>query len=283
MDAEIAARRAGSQTVLAKLSELLFVEAVRRYVETLPAGETGWLAGLKDPYVSRGLGLIHGAVSKPWTVDMLGREVGLSRSVLADRFARLIGEPPMRYLAHWRIQVAAHQLRTSDVSLARIAAQIGYESEAAFNRAFKRSFGVPPATWRKTRQPCRPNPLPRRARSGQTARPISSISRRTSPGRRRPPAQSTTARRPTLSNRTRALPKSSTARGSLYLCLPAMPAPAVADAHAAPHAGAPAAAPGLHDHVGAGVRLQARQRRLGGRRAGGASHRNGQAGRHRQA
>jgi AraC-like DNA-binding protein len=147
---EIAARRAGSETVLAKLSELLFVEALRRYVEELPDEQTGWLAGLKDPFVSRALSLLHGRVAGQWTVDDLGREVGLSRSALADRFTRLIGEPPMRYLARWRSQVAAHQLRKSDTPLARIAEQVGYESEAAFNRAFKRAFGVPPATWRKS-------------------------------------------------------------------------------------------------------------------------------------
>ena len=146
---EIATRRAGSETVLAKLSELLFVEALRRHVEGLPDEQTGWLAGLKDPHVSRALSLLHGRVAREWTVDDLGREVGLSRSALADRFTRLIGEPPMRYLARWRIQIAAHQLRNSDMPLARIAEQVGYESEAAFNRAFKRSFGVPPATWRK--------------------------------------------------------------------------------------------------------------------------------------
>jgi AraC-like DNA-binding protein len=146
---EIAARRAGSETVLAKISELLFVETLRRYVEGLPEEQTGWLAGLKDPFVSRALSLLHGHVAKNWTVDDLGRKVGLSRSALADRFSRLIGEPPMRYLARWRIQVAAHQLRNSDAPLARIAEQVGYESEAAFNRAFKRSFGVPPATWRR--------------------------------------------------------------------------------------------------------------------------------------
>jgi AraC family transcriptional regulator, alkane utilization regulator len=147
--AEIAARRAGSETVLARLSELLFVEALRRYVEGLPEEQTGWLAGLRDPFVSRALSLLHARVAREWTVDDLGREVGLSRSALADRFKRLIGEPPMRYLARWRIQVAAHQLRASDTSLARIAEQVGYESEAAFNRAFKQSFGVPPATWRR--------------------------------------------------------------------------------------------------------------------------------------
>jgi transcriptional regulator GlxA family with amidase domain len=110
----------------------------------------GWLAGLKDPFVSRALSLLHARVGKEWTVAELGREVGLSRSALADRFTRLIGEPPMRYLARWRIQVAAQQLRDSDMPLVRIAEQVGYESEAAFNRAFKRSFGVPPARWRKT-------------------------------------------------------------------------------------------------------------------------------------
>ena len=146
---EIAARRAGSETVLAKLSEVLFVETLRRHVESLPEEQTGWLAGLKDPFVSRALALLHRHVAREWTVDDLGREVGLSRSALADRFTRLIGEPPMRYLARWRIQLAAHQLRTSDTSLARIAEQVGYESEAAFSRAFKRSFGVPPATWRR--------------------------------------------------------------------------------------------------------------------------------------
>jgi transcriptional regulator GlxA family with amidase domain len=135
--------------VLAKLTELLFVESLRRYVEGLPQEQTGWLAGLKDPFVSRALSLLHGRVAQERTVDNLGREVGLSRSALADRFTRLIGEPPMRYLARWRFQVAAHQLRNSDTPLARIAEQVGYESEAAFNRAFKRSFGAPPATWRR--------------------------------------------------------------------------------------------------------------------------------------
>lgn len=145
---QVAARRAGSEAVLAKMSELLFVEAVRSYIETLPEEQTGWLAGLKDPFVSRALSLLHQRVADAWTVDDLGREVGLSRSALAERFTKLIGEPPMRYLARWRIQVAAQQLRNSDTPLARIADQVGYESESAFNRAFKRSFGVPPAAWR---------------------------------------------------------------------------------------------------------------------------------------
>jgi AraC-like DNA-binding protein len=151
--AELAAHRAGSATVLAKLSELLFVETLRNYVEELAEEQTGWLAGLKDPFVSRALSLLHERVGKEWTVDELGREIGLSRSALADRFTRLIGEPPMRYLARWRIQVAAQRLRDSDTPLVRIAEQVGYDSEAAFNRAFKRSFGIPPATWRRNAVP----------------------------------------------------------------------------------------------------------------------------------
>ena len=146
---EIASGRAGSDTVLAKLSELLFVEAVRRHVESLPAEQTGWLAGLKDPFVARALALIHGRLNEPWTVDHMAREVGLSRSALADRFTQLIGEPPMHYLARWRLQVAAQRLSTSHDSLAQIAFEVGYELEAAFNRAFKRLCGAPPATWRK--------------------------------------------------------------------------------------------------------------------------------------
>ncbi len=149
---EIAAGRAGSDMVLAKLSELLFVEAVRRHVDSLPADRCGWLAGLKDPFVARALMLIHGRLSEPWTVDDLAREIGLSRSALAERFTRLIGEPPMHYLARWRLQVAAQRLSTSHEPTVRIAYEVGYESEAAFNRAFKRLFGLPPAAWRKGRK-----------------------------------------------------------------------------------------------------------------------------------
>jgi AraC-like DNA-binding protein len=148
---EVAAGRPGSETVLAKLSELLFVEAVRRYTESLPDGETGWLAGLRDPYVSRTLALFHRDMTRPWTMDELGRAVGLSRSALADRFTRLIGTAPMHYLVNWRMQVARQQLRSTTASLAQIAELVGYESEAAFSRAFKKAFGVPPATWRRTK------------------------------------------------------------------------------------------------------------------------------------
>lgn len=136
--------------MLAKLSELLFVEAVRRYSESLPEGQTGWLAGLRDSHVARALALIHRDIARPWTVDALGREVGLSRSALADRFIRLIGMPPMHYLAHWRMQVARQKLRNTSASLAQVADLVGYESEAAFSRAFKRSVGAAPATWRRS-------------------------------------------------------------------------------------------------------------------------------------
>jgi transcriptional regulator GlxA family with amidase domain len=135
--------------VLAKLSELLFVEAVRRYVDSLPSEQIGWLAGLRDPHVARSLALFHGNIARAWTIDELGREVGLSRSSLADRFTRLIGQAPMHYLINWRMQVAAHDLRNTSASLAQVAETIGYDSEAAFSRAFKKVFGAAPATWRR--------------------------------------------------------------------------------------------------------------------------------------
>lgn len=147
---EVASGRPGSETVLAKLSELLFVEAVRRYAESLPPGQTGWLAGLRDPYVARTLALLHRDLTRDWSVDDLSREVGLSRSALADRFLGLIGMPLMHYLADWRMQVASQKLRNSGASLAQIADAVGYSSEAAFSRAFKKAFGTAPAAWRRS-------------------------------------------------------------------------------------------------------------------------------------
>ena len=147
---EVSAGRPGSGTVLAKLSELLFVEAVRRYAETLPDGQTGWLAGLRETHVARALALLHSDITRRWTVDDLGREVGLSRSALADRFIHLIGVPPMHYLASWRMQVATQKLRNTNASLAQVAELVGYNSEAAFSRAFKKAFGAAPATWRRS-------------------------------------------------------------------------------------------------------------------------------------
>ena len=146
---EIATGRLGSEAVMAKLSELLLVEAIRRYAETLPAEATGWLAGLRDPFLARALAKLHADVAAPWTVDELGKRVGLSRSALADRFTRVLGMAPMQYLAAWRIQVAAHELRASNKSIGQVAELVGYESEASFTRAFKREIGVPPAQWRR--------------------------------------------------------------------------------------------------------------------------------------
>ena len=147
---EIAAGRPGSETVLAKLSELLFVEAVRRYAENLPPEQTGWLAGLRDNAVARALALMHGNVARNWSVEEISSEVGLSRSTLSERFTRVIGMAPMQYLAHWRMQVAAQRLKGTSTPLARIAELVGYESEASFSRAFKRAFGTAPATWRRS-------------------------------------------------------------------------------------------------------------------------------------
>jgi AraC-like DNA-binding protein len=146
--AEAACPRAGSSTVLAKLSELLFVEAVRRCIEELPLQHKGWLAGLRDRYVGRALLKLHEQPAYPWTVDELARQVGLSRSALAQRFSDLLGQPPMQYLAQWRLQAAARALRDGRQSLAEIADAAGYDSEPSFSRAFKRQFGLPPASWR---------------------------------------------------------------------------------------------------------------------------------------
>jgi len=150
--AEAAAGEAGAAAVLARLSEALFVEALRRYVATLPQRDTGWIAGQRDPVVSRCLVLLHRQPANPWTVDAPARQIGCSRTVLAQRFARCVGQPPMRYLAHWRLAVAVHALRSTPAStLARVAQEVGYESEAAFSRAFKREHGVTPARWRGQR------------------------------------------------------------------------------------------------------------------------------------
>jgi AraC-like DNA-binding protein len=141
--------RPGAAIVLARLSEVLFVEAIRRYMEEIPPGDSGWLAALRDRYVGRTLSLLHEQPAYPWTVDGLARKVGLSRSALGQRFNALIGVPPMQYLTRWRISLAATRLRESNMSILRVATDVGYESEGAFNRAFKRELGLPPAKWRK--------------------------------------------------------------------------------------------------------------------------------------
>lgn len=150
---EVSLDKPGTSTMLAKLSEVLFLEAVRHYVDGLPDGSSGWLAGLRDPYVAKALSLLHKDPSRHWTVTDLGIEVGLSRSALAERFTQLIGQPPIHYLNAWRMQVAARKLSDSAEPLARIAEALGYESEAAFSRAFKKAHGIPPASWRRGKRP----------------------------------------------------------------------------------------------------------------------------------
>ncbi len=138
----------GGEAVLSKLSEVLFVETIRRYIAQLPPEETGWLAGARDPDVGRALALLHSAPAKPWTIELLAREIGMSRTVMAERFRHYLNEPPMSYLTRWRLLLAARMLKSSSRGVADIAADVGYESEAAFNRAFKRQFSVPPARFR---------------------------------------------------------------------------------------------------------------------------------------
>lgn len=145
---EAAANRAGSSVVLAKLSEALFVETIRRYMSDLPQDETGWLAGARDPEVGAALAQLHRAPKHPWTIASLAHQVGVSRSVLAERFRYYLGEPPMTYLSRWRLRLGARMLNATNYSVARIAGEVGYESEPAFNRAFKREFGTPPARYR---------------------------------------------------------------------------------------------------------------------------------------
>jgi AraC-like DNA-binding protein len=145
-------KRPGGEAVLERMSEMLFVEVLRRYVDGLPSEQTGWLAGLRDPGVGRALALLHGRPDEAWTLERLGEEAGLSRSVLHERFVHFIGQPPMQYLAQWRMQLAAGRLRDSDAKLIEIALDVGYESEAAFSRAFRRVVGVAPGAWRRTRR-----------------------------------------------------------------------------------------------------------------------------------
>jgi AraC-like DNA-binding protein len=145
---EAVSGRVGSEAMLAKLSEALFVDTLRRYVDGLPDHQSGWLAGARDPVVGRSLALLHGRVAHPWTIADLADEVGISRSALVDRFSRYLSEPPMTYLTRWRLQLAAESLKKTSRGVADIAADIGYESEAAFNRAFKREFGQPPGRYR---------------------------------------------------------------------------------------------------------------------------------------
>jgi transcriptional regulator GlxA family with amidase domain len=145
---EAASGRVGSDAMLAKLSEALFVDTLRRYVASLPEQQNGWLGGARDPIVGKSLGLLHSRVAHPWTIADLADEVGISRTALVERFTRYLSEPPMTYLTHWRLQLAARSLKNTPRGVSEIAGEVGYESEAAFNRAFKREFGEPPGRYR---------------------------------------------------------------------------------------------------------------------------------------
>ena len=147
--------RMGGECVLGHLSELMFVDVVRRYLETLPPGRTDWLSALREEFVGRAIAALHRNPARAWTLESLAREVGLSRSALAERFTHFVGQPPMQYLANWRMQLAATQLVSGSDSVATIGERVGYESEAAFSRAFKKATGVAPGTWRKHRSGAR--------------------------------------------------------------------------------------------------------------------------------
>jgi len=146
-------RSPGSGAVLERLSETMFVDAIRRHIDSLTDQSNGWLAGLRDRHVGRTLSLMHEQPARAWTLDALGSEVGLSRSALHQRFVELVGQPPMQYLAQWRMQLASQLLRDTHSGIASIAMDVGYDSEAAFVRAFKRLLGTPPATWRRQQAP----------------------------------------------------------------------------------------------------------------------------------
>ena len=141
----------GSEVVVARLSEVLFVETLRRFIRDLPDRQKGWLAGARDPVVGEALALLHRDPARGWTVADLAHEVGVSRTRFAERFRHFLGEPPMAYLARWRLKLAADMLLSSTASVCAIAADVGYASEAAFNRVFKRVFGCPPAQFRRSR------------------------------------------------------------------------------------------------------------------------------------
>lgn len=156
---ETAHRRAGSASMLAKLGELMFVDLVRRHIETLPAGDHNWLAGLRDRQVGRAFALIHADPAGAWTLDELARQVGASRSSFAGRFSRYAGMPPMQYLKKWRMQLASSMLVETAATVSQVAGRVGYDSEEAFSRAFKRIVGISPSHWREAN---RPTPLGQR-------------------------------------------------------------------------------------------------------------------------
>ncbi len=162
--AQAASRTPGSDVIVAHLAEVLFAEVLRRYLLTLPEGRSGWLAGAGDPAVGRALAALHARPAFDWTLDLLAQEAGISRSALTDKFTRFIGQAPMAYLQDWRLELGAEALRSTNRSVQRVALDAGYDSEAAFNRAFKRRFSLPPARYRReSRGKCVPKLAPREA------------------------------------------------------------------------------------------------------------------------
>jgi AraC-like DNA-binding protein len=145
-------KRPGGEAVLERMSEMLFVEVLRHYADELPQDQTGWLAGMRDPGVGRALALMHARPGEDWTLDRLGEEAAISRSTLHERFVHFIGQPPMQYLTHWRMQLAAGWLRDTDAKVIDVALEVGYENEAAFARAFRRAVGESPGAWRRARR-----------------------------------------------------------------------------------------------------------------------------------
>lgn len=145
-------QNAGSETLLTRMAELMFIEVVRHHLENLPPRQAGWMAALKDDVAGPALAALHERPAHPWTLPELAQAIATSRTVLAERFAALVGVPPMLYLTRWRLQLAALELARGTVKVAAIAERVGYESEAAFSRAFKRETGVSPAAWRRARQ-----------------------------------------------------------------------------------------------------------------------------------
>lgn len=147
--AESKGTRMGNQCMLGRISELMFVDVVRRHLETLPAERANWLSGLRDPYIGRALMALHANPARDWTLESLAAEAALSRSAFAERFVTYVTQPPMQYLTNWRMQLATNYLRSANESISSIAGRVGYDSEAAFSRAFKKSVGSPPSEWRE--------------------------------------------------------------------------------------------------------------------------------------
>jgi AraC-like DNA-binding protein len=181
--AEARSPRPGGAGVLAKLAEVLFIEVLRLYMNGAGEGHTGWLAGVRDRIVGAALSSMHKSPAHPWTLEELARAAGTSRSVLAERFQDLVGNSPMQYLTQWRMLLAANLLVRSNAALSHIAQDVGYQTDTAFSRAFRREFGAPPATWRRSRK----------ARGSQTAGGQAGLTAFRCPGRSSPRRSTTTS------------------------------------------------------------------------------------------